>query len=96
MTLSGRNGQKGFVFFFTIFLKYDGNGSKWIASDQATSAMGKKWQVASFRDKGQPFTGKRGTMVKTLPSILHNVDQNVVESVKETFKGIKLKKEGQK
>ena len=35
-------------------------------------------------------------MVKNLQSILHNVDQNVVESVKETIKGIQLKKEGQK
>ena len=58
MTLSGKNGQKG-VFFLAQFSPKDGNQSKWITSDQATSAMGKKWQVVSFWDKVQPFPGKR-------------------------------------
>ena len=35
-------------------------------------------------------------MVKKLPLILHNVDQEVVKSAKEIVKGIQLDKEGQK
>jgi hypothetical protein len=35
-------------------------------------------------------------MVKNLPSILHSVNQKVVEFAKETIKGIQLDKEGKK
>ena len=52
MTLGGKNGQKGFFFFLIFFLTQfspkDENGSKWISSGQATSAMGQKWQVGEL------------------------------------------------
>ena len=54
-----KQSKRVFFFFNAIFPKKDGNGSKWIASNQARSEIGKKWQVVSFQDKGQPFPRKR-------------------------------------
>ena len=96
MTLSGKNDQKGFFFFFlTQFFPKDGNGSKWISSDQATSAKSGEWR--HFGIRYNHFWEKEiKKHVKKNSSILHTADQNVVESIKETVKGIYLEKERQK